>query len=187
MSRLVSVRGLIQNFWRASLPLSYGSLPGPCSRIYIVCIWSRHLKLYWRKWSLVQMFLIKHSLYNLNSSFSKHTVACSNITMLCCVSHGSISHGLIFCFLSRETWSSTRFSIPFCRFLILNSCRNQESWIASRIKSWMVLKLFEWLIHWWNNVWLITRVAWLNCLNGWLTDRQTVKFINWLAHVLNGW
>ena len=119
--------------------------------------------------------------------FSKHTVACSNITMLCCVSHGSISHGLIFCFLSRETWSSARFSVAFSQFLILNSCRNQESWIASRIKSWMVLKLFEWLIHWWNNVWLITWVAWLNCLNGWLTDRQTVKCINWLAHFLNGW
>ena len=85
MPRLVSVRGLIQNFQRASPPLSYGSLPGPCTRIYIACIWSRHLKLYWRKWSLIQMSLMKHLLYNLNWSFSKHTVACANITMLCCV------------------------------------------------------------------------------------------------------
>ena len=50
-----------------------------------VCIWSRHLKLYLRKWSLIQISLRKHLLYNLNWSFFEHTVACANITMLCCV------------------------------------------------------------------------------------------------------
>ena len=49
-----------------------------------VCIWSRHLKLYLRKWSLIQISLNKHLLYNLNWSFFEHTVACANITMPCC-------------------------------------------------------------------------------------------------------
>ena len=43
-----------------------------------VCIWSRHLKLYSRKWSLIQMSLKKHSLYNLNWSCFEHGVACTN-------------------------------------------------------------------------------------------------------------
>ena len=51
-----------------------------------VCIWSRHL----RKYLLEEIrldtdILEKHLLYNLNWSCFEHTVACSNITMPCCV------------------------------------------------------------------------------------------------------
>ena len=50
-----------------------------------VCIWSKHLKLYLRKWSSIQISLKKHLLYNFNWSFFEQTVACPNITTPCCV------------------------------------------------------------------------------------------------------
>ena len=56
-----------------------------CEYALFVCIWSKHLKLYLKKWSLIQMSLKKHSLYNLNWSCFEHTVACANITVPRCV------------------------------------------------------------------------------------------------------
>ena len=82
-----------------------------------VCIWSRCLKLYLRKWSLIQMLLKKHLVYNLNWSCFVHTVACTNITMPRCVTAACrckiIEKSVIgeSSFLSCETWSSTWFSI----------------------------------------------------------------------------
>ena len=43
-----------------------------------VCIWSKYLKVYLRKWSLIQISMKKHSLYNLNWSCFEHTVSCAN-------------------------------------------------------------------------------------------------------------
>ena len=97
----------------------------------------------------------------------------------------------------RELILDSIFSIACSWFLILDSRRNRESRIAqeSRLATDYQLS-FEWCCNclngwffWWNNVWLINWVAWLviDRLNGWLTVRQTVKFMNWLAHFLNGW
>ena len=82
-----------------------------------VCIWSRHLKVYSRKWSLIQMSLKKHSLYNLNWSCFEHRVAYANklcrvvlqLLWLCKIIEKSVM-GESF-FLSYETWSSTWFLI----------------------------------------------------------------------------
>ena len=114
---------------------------GACTRIYTVCIWSRHLKLYWRKWRLIQMSLMKHSLYNLNCSFSWHTVTCASITMLCCVTALSLCKIIkksdmgSLCFLSSETWSSTRLSIACFQFSILDSWFAQESRIVNCVEN----------------------------------------------------
>ena len=144
---LVSFRGLIQNFWRASPLLWYGNCPpGACTRIYTVCIWSRHLKLYWRKWSLIQTDFLDETFtfnYSLNWSFSEHTVACVNLTMLCCVT------AVCLCKIIEKSvmgWSSTRFSIACSWFLILDLFRNRELWISSRIKTRNGLSTFFWTV-----------------------------------------
>ena len=57
-----------------------------CTRVYTVCL---HLEQAFEtlleEIKLDTDILEKHSFYNLNWSCFKHTVACSNITMPCCV------------------------------------------------------------------------------------------------------
>ena len=43
-----------------------------------VFIWNRQFKLYLRKYSVIQMSLKKHSLYNLNCSYFEYTVSGTN-------------------------------------------------------------------------------------------------------------
>ena len=113
-----------------------------------VCIWSRHLKLWLRKWSLTQMFLKKHSLYNLNWSCFDHTctVASANITMPCCVTAVGLSK------LSTNQWwvnlvfSVLRDSILDGLFSILDSRRNRELQVESRMETHNRLSAYFWTV-----------------------------------------
>ena len=70
--------------------------------------------------------------YNLLHEYN-HAASCYSCMSL--ENYREISHGWIFCFLSCKTQSSTWFSIACSRFSILDSCRNWESWIESRIET----------------------------------------------------
>ena len=108
-----------------------------------VCIWSRHLKLYSRKWSLIQMSLKKHSLYNLNWSCFEHRVACAN--KLCRV----VLQLLWPCkIIEKSVMGESFFSVlqDLILDLILDSRRNQESWIKSRIETRSGLSTFFWTV-----------------------------------------
>ena len=81
------------------------------------CIWSRYLKLELRKWSLIQMPLKKHSLYNLNWSCFEHTVACANITIPRCVTavclwkiieKSVMGESFVFCPARLDSWCNSR-------------------------------------------------------------------------------
>ena len=68
--------------------------------------------------------------------------------------------------LTQATMADLTFLDPLFSIIL---CRNWESRIALRIK------VDSRLIHWWNNFWLINRVAWL------ITDRLTVWMVDWLT------
>lgn len=93
-----------------------------------ICIWSRRLKLYLRKWSLIQMSLKKHSL-GLASILTTQWLAQINhvVLYMSMQNYWEISHGWGFCFLSRETWSLTWFSITGSQFSLRVGIKNQES------------------------------------------------------------
>ena len=116
--------------------------PVACTQVYMytVCL---HLEQAFEtlleEMNLDTDVLEKHSLYNLNCSSFKHTVACANtcITMPCCVTAVGlckiISGACIFCFLSWETRSSTWFSIACSQFSICAEIENHESSRVSRL------------------------------------------------------
>ena len=98
-----------------------------------VCIWSKHLKLYLRKWSLIQMSLKNiHFKTWIGLVLNIKTVcAWINHAVLCysCMSlknYREISCGWIFCFLSLETQTLTQFSIACSRLSICTGIKNQE-------------------------------------------------------------
>ena len=103
-----------------------------------VCIWSRHLKLYLRKWSLIQMSFKKHSLYNLNWSCFEHTATCMNITMLSCVTakcHCKVIDKLVMgeSFVFRPVRLNSRYFVFDSRFLFCAGIENRESSWESRL------------------------------------------------------
>ena len=107
-----------------------------------VCIWSRRLKLYWRKRSLIQM-LKKHLVYNLTWSCFMHTVACTNITMPCCVTAVPVIVKLS----RNQSWANLLFSVLWDSILdsILHNLFN-ESWTKSRIETLKGLSTFFWTV-----------------------------------------
>ena len=142
-----------------------------CTRIYTVCIWSRHLKLYWRKWSLIQMSLMKHSLYNLNWSFSEHTVACANIIMLCCVTAVCLCKKKL---LRNQSWVNLLFSV--LQDLILDSILDS---FFSILNSWFSIRAGIENHELCQESRLatdcqLTFEQYCNCLNGWFTDEIMV-------------
>ena len=100
------------------------------------------------------MSWMKHSLYSLNWSFSEHTVACVNLTMLCCVVK-----------LSRnQSWVNILFSVPqdlivnsilYSLFLILDSRFVQESRIANCITNQDSQRTVNFLLNRTVTVWMV--------------------------------
>ena len=68
------------------------------------------------------------------------------VTAVCLSLYREISHGWIFCFLSCETRFSSRFLIACSWFSILDSRRNRESRIESRIETRNRLSTFFWTV-----------------------------------------
>ena len=99
-----------------------------CTRELFVCIWSRHLKLYLKKWSLIRFtwrsicFITRNGL--VSSIQSLVGIADIHVTMPCCVT------AYVFAKLSRnQSWVNLLFSLLQDSILdsILDSHRNQES------------------------------------------------------------
>ena len=98
-----------------------------------VCIWSRHLKLYSRKWSLIQMSLKKHSLYNLNWSCFEHRVACATkpcrvvlqLLWLCKIIEKSVmGESFFFCLMRLDPRLDSQFTQES---RIVNQVENRDS------------------------------------------------------------
>ena len=81
------------------------------------------------------MSLKKHLLYNLNWSCFKHTVACGNVTMLHLYVVEKLSRNQSRVNLFSVLQDSILNAILDSLFLILNSRRNRESRIESRIET----------------------------------------------------
>jgi len=90
----------------------------------------------------VLTLLKKHSLCNLNWCCFEHTVACTNVTMLRLYVFEKL--------LRNQSWVNL-FSVLLdlilnSLFLILDSCRNQESRIESRIETCNGLSTYFWTV-----------------------------------------
>ena len=102
------------------------------------------------KWTMIQMSLKKHSLYNLNWSCFEHTVPCANVKPCCIVLQ---LHMYLFEKLSRnQSWVNLLFSvlqdsildaILDSLFLIRTGIENRESSQESRLATDCQLT-FEW-------------------------------------------
>ena len=110
-----------------------------------VCIWSKYLKLYLRKWSLIQISLKKHSLYNLNYwSCFEHTVSCANKL------YRVVLQLYVYVKLSKnQSWVNLLFSAS--RDLIHDSFLDSSFSISNRVKNrdlqWTVNLLLNRTVH----------------------------------------
>ena len=118
---------------------------------------SRHLKLYSRKWSLIQMSLKKHSLYNLNWPCFEHRVACASkpcrvvlqLLWLCKIIEKSVmGESFFFCLTRLDPWLDSQFTQES---RIVNQVENRDSqWTVNFLLNSTVIEdllYFQRLIH----------------------------------------
>ena len=132
-------------------------------------------------WSLVQMSMKKHLLYNLNWSWFEHIcTVCARVShaVLCysCMSMNNYRYKSVmgeFFFLACETQSSTRFSITYSRFSIHPGIENRELSRESRLATDCQLTFEQYVLytgktfllpkknHQCKFVWLLLKETWI--------------------------
>ena len=109
-----------------------------------VCIWSKYLKVYLRKWSSIQISMKKHSLYNLNWSCFEHTVSCVNKL------YRVVLQLYVYVNLSKnQSWVNLLFSVSrdSIHDSFLDSLFSISYWVENRDLQWTVNLLLNRTVH----------------------------------------